>query len=325
MQKIVKIGRKFINQDIPLLLLGETGVGKDTFSRYLHGESNRSNKPYIAVNCAAIPETLMDSELFGYKPGTFTDGLKEGKKGKILASHQGTLFLDEIGDMPLNLQARLLRVLEEREVTPLGSVDPIKVDLKIICATHKNIFNLVQQGKFRQDLLFRIMGAQIELPALKERTNIMEIINQILDAQSEQSHSNITFTKEVLALFEKYPWPGNIRELKSTILYAYCLNDEGVISINHLPNHLMKYNSVGYTSFEETALSSATDYTLPMNNSSLYKAQDTAEASHINKFLQENSWNITKTAKKLGISRSTLHRRIDKYNLSNQSKVKLTN
>jgi len=325
MQKIIKIGRKFIDQDIPLLLLGETGVGKDTFSRYLHAESQRSSKPYIAVNCAAIPETLMDSELFGYKPGTFTDGLKEGKKGKILASHQGTLFLDEIGDMPLHLQARLLRVLEEREVTPLGAVDPIKVDLKVICATHKNIFELVQKGDFRQDLLFRIMGAQIELPALKERTNIMEIINNILDNQYEKDSSNVVFTDEVISLFENYPWPGNIRELKSAILYASCLSEEGVISINHLPNHLVTFNTLGYTSFEKSTFPSSADYALPLSSSSLFEAQDTAEATHINKFLQENNWNITKTAKKLGISRSTLHRRIDKYNLSNQSKPKLAN
>lgn len=337
MQRLVQIGRKLIKKDISLLMLGETGVGKDTFSKLLHQESARAGKPFVAVNCAAIPETLMDSELFGYKPGTFTDGLKDGKKGKILASDGGTLFLDEIGDMPLNLQAHLLRVLEEREVTPLGAVEAIPVDIRVICATHKNIFKLVEQGLFRQDLLYRIRGAQIEIPSLRERTNIREVVEEIIRHQSDYDYENVTIEDDVWGFFESYDWPGNIRELRSALMYALCLSDDLRVTIDDLPDELVKaITGAGYGLSEKNNVERSGGYLNGQDNlldrgashqesgqaeSSLYETNFLAEARHIEEFLKKNNWNVSATAQALGISRSTLHRKIKKYEIIAPNKL----
>lgn len=330
MQRLVKIGRQLINKDISMLILGETGVGKDTYSKLLHDESARQGKPFVAVNCAAIPESLMDSELFGYKPGTFTDGLKDGKKGKILASNGGTLFLDEIGDMPLNLQAHLLRVLEEREVTPLGAVEPIPVDIRVICATHKNIFKLVETGAFRQDLLYRIRGAQIEIPSLRERSNIGEIVAEIINHQSDYDYDEITLHEDVWDLFETYSWPGNIRELKSALMYALCLCSNNTVTIDDLPDELRAVARGGSAAigFQPSfangiagpAVGNGDGLALPQD-ASLHMTNHIAEANHIEELLKLNNWNVSGTAQTLGISRSTLHRKIKKYNIIAPNKL----
>jgi len=323
MQRVVKIGRQFIDQGLPLLILGETGVGKDTFTSLLHKQSQRADKPFIAVNCAAIPESLMDSELFGYKPGTFTDGLKDGKIGKILASHEGILFLDEIGDMPLTLQARLLRVLEEREVTQLGAITPTPVDTCIICATHKNISELVEQGKFRQDLYFRIKGVQIEIPPLRDRTNIDEITTSIIKLSTDHNPDDITIQPDVRDLLKDYDWPGNVRELKSTLLYALCLSNNKTITLNDLPKELLQSSS-------QPSDTDEIDEIIPQQNSSdedrpklikLEASSNKAEVDHIILILKRNKWNVSASAKQLGISRSTLHRKIQKHEIMAPNKT----
>lgn len=339
MQRLVKIGCQLIQKDISLLILGETGVGKDTYSKLLHEESVRADKPFVAVNCAAIPESLMDSELFGYKPGTFTDGLKEGKKGKILASNGGTLFLDEIGDMPIALQAHLLRVLEEREVTPLGAVEPIAVDIRVICATHKNIFKLVEQGLFRQDLLYRIRGAQIELPSLRERTNIREIVEEIIRNQSEYDFDDISLDDEVWQWFETYSWPGNIRELRSALMYALCLCSDMKITVDDLPEEIIRSMSSvsgfsaekhSHSIFHSADMSRTAQTFNPGENgvrssaefdASLHQTNFIAEANHIEELLKQNNWNVSATAHSLKISRSTLHRKIKKYDIIAPNKI----
>ncbi len=237
--------RKIIDKDIPLLVLGETGVGKDTLARALHNESKRTEKPYVAVNCAAIPATLLASELFGYAPGTFTGGVKGGRTGKILASHGGTLFLDEIGDMPLELQAHLLRVLEERTVTPLGSAHAIPVDMKIICATHRNLPDLIAKGHFRKDLYYRIRGAQIVLPALRDRADIAELIGQIVREEDSAGAPAIEFSEGVMDLFRTYPWPGNIRELRNVVRFVTSLHAGKLILVEDLPDQLLDYSKSG--------------------------------------------------------------------------------
>ncbi len=318
MKQSVRIARNFLDKKIPILLLGETGVGKDAFSNALHFESARAENPFVAFNCATVPESLIDSELFGYNPGTFTDGLKEGKVGKILASDKGTLFLDEIGDMPHNLQARLLRVLEDREVTQLGSVKPKKVDLNIICATNKNIPELIEKGKFREDLYFRIKGMQLQLPPLRERTNIKEITAAIVNNETNYSYQDIKITEDVWSLFLKYSWPGNIRELKSTLLYALAVMRNNIISLKELPEDF----------FTSSIKSEAKDYKLPPDHNSLINyfgssenliklkfQNNKSEHDHIIQTLEKNRWNITATAKNLGISRSTLHRKMQKHGI----------
>lgn len=324
MQRVVKMGSRLINKDIPLLILGETGVGKDTFTKLLHEHSERAGKPFVAVNCAAIPESLLDSELFGYKPGTFTDGLKDGKKGKILAANGGTLFLDEIGDMPMGMQAHLLRVLQEREVTPLGAVEPIPVDIHVVCATNQNIFNLVEQGQFRQDLLFRIRGAQLEIPALRARQNIREIVDEIIEHQTEYERDKVFFDEDVWAFFRSYSWPGNIRELKSALLFALCLCEDGRVTMDDLPPEITSgavslHQQNSFSGSVPASHSSVVPITGGDNGdvapASLYHSSNMAEARHIEDLLRRNNWNVSSTAEQLGISRSTLHRKIRKYDI----------
>ncbi len=328
--RAAEIGEKLIDKDIPLLILGETGVGKDTLAKLLHLSSKRASQPFIAVNCASIPPSLMESELFGYKPGTFTDGLKEGKIGKILASDGGTLFLDEIGDMPLTLQAHLLRVLEEREVTPLGAIEPVSVDIRVVCATHKNISELVGEGLFRQDLLFRIKGAEIVLPPLRERTNIKQIAEIIIEKEiaaelgDEETYRPIKISETVWDALEQYSWPGNIRELKSVIKYALCFCSNDRITLEDLPDQLLKDINEAppvadqlMKTGEKAPLDLKDKFSLQINNS-------TAEAQLIQSLLKQNGWNITATANKLGISRSTLHRKIRKYKIVSPNKTSKT-
>lgn len=312
MQKLIKVGRRIINKNIPILIQGETGAGKDHFTKALHEESVRSDKPFVVINCAGMPETLMDSELFGYQPGTFTDGLKKGKEGKILASNGGTLFLDEIGDMPLNLQARLLRVLEEREVTQLGSTAPIPVDIRVICATHKDLEQLSKQGDFRRDLYYRISGAHIKIPPLRERTNLRELVEEIITNQSEYSYADITITNEVWDLLEDYNWPGNVRELKNALLFALCLAEDLIITLETLPEELLQ------ASIQMKIAAQDEEHKLR-----LLKLKDSCgktEAEYIRFVLIQNSWNISATAKQLSVSRSTLHRKMKKYNIITPNK-----
>ncbi len=309
--------RKIIDKDIPLLVLGETGVGKDTLARALHNESKRAEKPYVAVNCAAIPATLLASELFGYAPGTFTGGVKGGRTGKILASHGGTLFLDEIGDMPLELQGHLLRVLEERTVTPLGSADAIPVDMKIICATHRNLPDLIAKGNFRKDLYYRIRGAQIVLPALRDRADIAELIGQIVREEDGSGAAAIVFSEGVMDLFRTYPWPGNIRELRNVIRFVASLHAGKLILVEDLPDQLLDYSKSGppLAAVDGTVIAEReTDGKHEtQTGTTLLEANETAERRRIVEVLRANKWNVTEAAGHLGISRATLHRKIRRY------------
>ncbi|MBL8883358.1 MAG: sigma-54-dependent Fis family transcriptional regulator [Hyphomicrobium sp.] len=322
MGEIVAICRKIIDRDIPLLVLGETGVGKDTLARAIHAESARAGKPYIAVNCAAIPATLLASELFGYAPGTFTDGCKEGRIGKIAASTGGTLFLDEIGDMPLDLQAHLLQVLEDRIVTPLGSTAAVPVDVKIICATHRDLQSMVQAGRFRQDLYYRIRGAQFVIPALRQRSDLEALVAAVIrdEAQSE-GYPSVAIAAGVLALFNRYPWPGNIRELRNVIRYALSLHsDEQEIQIAHLPDQLLEFwrqeaviepqQNLDNADAANLDKSGMTTYSNRPTRPTLKAAGALAERQRILDVLNSLNWNIAVAAGQLGISRATLHRKM---------------
>lgn len=214
---IDKVG-KVIDKDIPILILGETGTGKEILAQAIHNDSPRQNKPFVAVNCASIPETLIESELFGYEDGAFTGARKKGSQGKIIQANGGTLFLDEIGDMPLPLQARLLRVLQERVVTPLGSQKSYPVNLMVICATHRNLRDQITSGLFREDLYYRLHGLAVKLPALRDRTDIKRIIGRILENESE--NEDLAIHTDVLRAFEAYDWPGNIRQLTNILRTA---------------------------------------------------------------------------------------------------------
>ena len=323
---IVGLCRKIINKDLPVLILGETGVGKDTLARCMHDESERSSRPYVAVNCAAIPATLLASELFGYAPGSFTGASRTGRVGKIQASDSGTLFLDEIGDMPLDLQAHLLRVLEERVVTPLGSTEAIPVDLHIICATHCKLSALVEQGRFRSDLYFRIRGIQFTMPSLRDRTDIEEVAARIMsDEAASAGRLPPQFAPEVLEMFGQYPWPGNIRELRSLIRLLLSVHSDQLITLEHLSDDMFQWGEFGSVERTEAAGSSAARSVRPvvaakadasaLSSPTLAAANDAAEESMIVETLGAFKWNVTDAARKLGISRATLHRKIRKFGI----------
>ncbi len=296
---------RIVDRGVSILLQGETGTGKEVWARALHDISDRKDKPFVAVNCAAIPESLIESELFGYGAGTFTGGLKSGKMGKIEASDGGTLFLDEIGDMPAELQARLLRVLAENEIMPLGEVKPIPVNINVICATHRDLEHYVCQGNFREDLYYRISVFKVTLPALRERQDKRHLIHKMLDQLKLEESESIGLSAQAEEVLLNYPWPGNIRQLKNVLQYAVCMCDGSEIQTEDLPNDEFK------PSLSSTPSASAT----PSATIDHGASSDSTEKQQLVAALEQNRWIVTRTAKALGVSRSTLHRKIKQYGL----------
>jgi transcriptional regulator of acetoin/glycerol metabolism len=232
--------RMVSGKDIPVMILGETGTGKDLLAQAIHGDSPRAGQPFVSVNCASIPETLIESELFGYEEGAFTGARKKGSIGKILQANGGTLFLDEIGDMPKHLQARLLRVLQERRVSPLGAGKEVDVDVAVVCATHKNIKDMIARGDFREDLYYRLNGLVVRLPALRERTDFELVVRKILKALCENGE-NVGLSPQVLDLFKRYHWPGNFRQLHNLMRTAVVMvGCSGNIEVSHLPDDFLE-------------------------------------------------------------------------------------
>lgn len=291
---------KLINKDISLLILGETGVGKGEFVKQLHSQSQRHTGPLVAVNCGALPQDLIESELFGYAPGAFTGASKQGYQGKVRQADKGILFLDEIADMPLAAQCRLLHVLQEKEVVPIGCNQPSKVDIQIVAATHKNLDELVAQGLFRQDLYYRLNGLILTLPALRERQDCEALIAAIhRKHQTAEQH----ICEHLMTLLTAYHWPGNIRELDNVLRVASLLSDEAeLLMLSHLPQHiaepLLKQEAGGRA---ETATGKDLRTTISDTLLETYRA---------------NKGNISKTARMLGVSRNTLYRKLRKLGIS---------
>jgi transcriptional regulator of acetoin/glycerol metabolism len=305
MKQNVRYARRVMNKSIPILLIGETGTGKEVFARAIHEASDRSAKPFVALNCASIPESLIESELFGYKPGAFTGAHIKGMRGKILQSDGGTLFLDEIGDMPLNLQTRMLRVLAEKEILPLGSEIPVKVDLNVICATLRNLEDLVKKGQFREDLYFRLNGITIILPPLREREDKALLIRNVLAAGS--GNSDINISAEAFKVLWNYSWPGNIRELHNALRYAQAVNDNGTIGIDDLP--IGKLTAISEPSVSTTT-ARKNEIPLEIGKTS---SIEYAERSVMLDVLTKQRWNLSKTAKELCISRPTLYKMMKQH------------
>ncbi|WP_425600987.1 sigma-54-dependent Fis family transcriptional regulator [Dyella sedimenti] len=298
MQHNMNCGRQLFGRRVPLLLQGATGTGKEALAKALHLASAWADKPFVAVNCAAIPETLIESELFGYTRGAFTDASRDGHLGKIRQSSGGTLFLDEIGDMPLRMQTRLLRVLEEHEVMPLGGERAIPVDLHVISATHQDLQKMVQAGEFREDLYYRLNGITLQLPALRERTDKRALIDAIL-AEESQGQARIRLCPEALALLLNYAWPGNIRQLRNTLRTAAALCSDTIILPGNLPQEI-----VGHGGGEASV--PAMEPEPPLR---------TAERAALLRELEHSQWNISRTASSLGISRNTLYRKLHKHGI----------
>ncbi|WP_299199463.1 sigma-54-dependent Fis family transcriptional regulator [uncultured Amphritea sp.] len=315
--------QRIVNKGISILLQGETGTGKEVWARALHNSSDRADKPFITLNCAAIPESLIESELFGYGAGTFTGGLKTGKVGKIQASNGGTLFLDEIGDMPIELQASLLRVLAESEIIPLGEVNPVKVSLNVICATHRDLKELVSSGDFREDLFYRISGFQVALPSLREREDKPVIIEKVLRALclDEENAENVQVAPQALKVLCQYQWPGNIRQLKNVLQYAMCMREGDLIQVDDLPDEVFAapvaigHQTEQFSYAPPSRLVSMTGLSGRSPREETSERQALSEKEELEQVLEQNRWVVTRAAKALGISRSTLHRKIKKYNL----------
>ncbi|MFT4609150.1 MAG: transcriptional regulator of acetoin/glycerol metabolism, partial [Cellvibrionaceae bacterium] len=231
MRQTISLAKRLRHRDLSLLILGETGTGKEVLAQAIHASSQRGRNAFMAVNCAAIAESLIESELFGYTPGTFTGGRAKGAKGLIQQASGGTLFLDEIGDMPLHLQTRLLRVLAEGQVLPVGAVKPIEVDIRVLAATHCNIAQLVEDGRFREDLFYRLNGATLKLPALRERADKHYIIQTLL----KRINPTVRLRADAMSALLAYEWPGNIRQLANMLTFAEAICEADEITVHHLP------------------------------------------------------------------------------------------
>lgn len=305
MEKNITQIKLLVNSNVNILLLGETGTGKEVLAKTIHAESIRANKPFVPVNCVAIPESLIESELFGYKPGAFTGARNKGRVGLIQQSDGGTLFLDEIGDMPFQLQTRLLRVLSENEVMPLGANKPIAVELNVIAATHADINQLMKERKFRQDLYFRLCGSTLQIPALRDRKDKEFIINNIV--LSESGNSNVCLSIDAMELLLNYDWPGNIRELCNVIRVAIAMSKQDIITYDDIPDDLKVRNK--NSSFGEPI-------SKPYSTRELYEySQYPLKIQKLILTLQNNKWNITDTARELKSSRATLYRNMKRYKI----------
>ena len=294
--------KQVLEKNIPMLIQGETGVGKDIFARAIHDASPRKSNPWVAVNCAALPEGLIEAELFGYEDGAFTGARRKGSVGKLVQAHGGTLFLDEIGDMPLSLQARLLRVLQERSVTPLGSTQSIKVDFALISATNQKLKEKVDSGEFRSDLYYRLNGLSIKLPALRERTDLNALIRVILEVEQAR---NIALSPEIMAIFAKHPWPGNIRQLHNVLRTAIALSDGRTLTAQDLTQDFL----------EELNAHLPQKNWLNDNTETPSKLAD-VNAEIIRKTLSNHQGNISATARTLGLSRNTLYKKLREMGLA---------
>jgi transcriptional regulator of acetoin/glycerol metabolism len=310
MRKNLACGRQLFAKQVPILLHGATGTGKEAFAKSLHRGSLWSDKPFVTVNCAAIPESLIESELFGYTRGAFTGAAKEGRVGKILQSNGGTLFLDEIGDMPLMLQTRLLRVIEEREVVPLGSEQALPVNLHVISATHRDVLQMIQTGEFREDLYYRLNGVTLHLPLLRDRGDKTDLIRTLL-REENAGQDCIKIDEDAFRKLMQYSWPGNIRQLRNVLRTASALCREGVIRASNLPQEILDTEPrpapLAPANTEPAAASAA--------ESSPSAALREAECAALLRELERMRWNISRTAQTLGISRNTLYRKIHKHRI----------
>ncbi|MBF8757980.1 sigma-54-dependent Fis family transcriptional regulator [Pseudomonas guariconensis] len=280
--------------NLAVLVQGETGVGKEVFARQVHQQSLRRDGPFVTLNCAAIPENLIESELFGYVAGAFTGASSKGMQGLLQQADGGTLFLDEIGDMPLNLQTRLLRVLAEGEVAPLGAARRQRVDMQVICATHRDLAAMVAEGRFREDLYFRLANARFELPPLRERHDRLGLIHQLLAEEAEGCGVDVRLTDAALEALLTYRWPGNLRQLRQVLRYACAVCDGGQVRREDLPEAVRAEGAVAAAAEAMTC--------------------DPARQLLLDALIRHR-WKPADAAKALGISRATLYRRVHEHHI----------
>jgi sigma-54 dependent transcriptional regulator, acetoin dehydrogenase operon transcriptional activator AcoR len=286
MAELAHVARRLADREVTILLLGETGTGKEAVAKAIHRASLRAGRPFVAVNCAALPETLIESELFGYSTGAFTGADRHGRPGRLVESDGGTLFLDEIGDMPLALQTRLLRVLAEGEVAPLGGGPVRRLQLSVISATHQDLTRLVAEGRFRMDLYYRLSGAVLQLPAFRERADREDLVRSVwAEIAGTQS---LHLSQEAIEELCRRPCPGNARELRNALSYALAMTDGPEILARHLP---------------------------PVTTFGNPEAPAPDRRETLRQALAAHRWCVTRTAEALGVSRATVHRRMKAWQL----------
>lgn len=295
--------------DTPVMLLGETGVGKEVMAKYIYHQSTRAKNTFIKVNCGAIPENLIESELFGYEKGAFTGASKAGKMGLFEVADQGTLFLDEVGELPRDMQVKLLRVLQEQEITRVGSVRPIKIDVRIIAATNRDLEKMVQNNTFREDLYYRLTVFPIYIPPLRERCNDITLLAQFfLDKLNHKYNLNKCFSDLSIQLLNEYSWPGNIRELKNVVERAIIISNDNEIK----PENLHINQAKGVHSAVENIKSHASSGAFTPKTADLKATLDRMEFEYLEQAYQEHG-NVRAAAKSLNMTASTFVRKRQKY------------
>ncbi len=307
MRRIKKEALIATANNFPVLITGESGTGKEIFAQAIHHESRRNTHPFIHINCAAIPRELMESELFGYEKGAFTGARNDGKPGKFEMAHRGTIFLDEIGELPLEMQPKLLRILEEKAFERLGGTQIIHSDFRLIAATNRNLAKMVAEGSFRSDLYYRINVIHLHLPPLRKRREDIALLGHHLlkfIAENEGLHT-VTLSPEAEALLAGYAWPGNVRELSNYLERAVASMEGNTLTAEDLPFCMLQYNERKET----------------LRHSSLKEALNDTERNIISATLKEENYNKAKSARRLGIHRTLLYKKMDKYGIGTQASL----
>lgn len=290
---------RFARTDGTVLISGQTGTGKELAASAIHNASSRSGGPFVSLNCAAIPQDLFESELFGYAPGSFSGARKEGKEGQIELADEGTLFLDEVGDLPPGAQVKLLRVIEERAVRRVGDSTPHPVNFRLVTATNRDLGKMVANGTFREDLYYRINSLLLNLPPLRDRReDIPALVEHMLERRG-----NVRCSADVMAVFQRYNWPGNVRELKNVLSHALSLAEGETITLDDLPPSLL----MGASLPEEGQPAGG--------EQRLGAIRESSERNAILVALRENRWNVSRTAQALGISRANMYEKMRKFGI----------
>lgn len=308
-QHTIAIARKVARSEATILITGESGVGKELFAQAIHKDSQRAAKPFIALNCGAIPAALFESELFGYKGGAFTGAERKGKPGKLELANGGTLFLDEIGELPTQLQVKLLRVLQDKCFYRVGGTEPLTVDTRIVAATNRDLVKMIKSGEFREDLFYRLNVIALEIPPLRNRTeDIPDLIQTFLQEFTLKYNKPLpSFAPEIMLNFSKYDWPGNIRELRNVIERLAILAEDEIVNTQYLPPNLRPLNP---------SFSAQPPLTSQFFRPAISQGLHPSEIKHITIALEKTKGNKTAAAKLLGISRGTLYYKLKQFGLS---------
>lgn len=337
MQQVVRLGQRAATSNIPILILGESGVGKELVARAIQGESDRATKPFVTVNCGAIPENLVESILFGHEKGSFT-GANEKHLGKFVEADGGTLFLDEVGELPLDMQVKLLRALQEGEVDAIGSKRPTKVDVRVISATNRDLASQVQSGEFREDLYYRLNVFPVDMPSLRERTeDVVPLIEHFIQRfNAEEGRSIRGVSQEAIAMLQRFDWPGNVRQLENTVFRAVILSDGEMLQMGDFPQIAGVAAQVSPDNvMTETMPAAAGDDSASATLIHQVPANDTEQEGQIQLFddegelrgidqiekdvirfaLDHYTGHMSEIARRLNIGRSTLYRKLREYEL----------